>query len=128
MKNALPSEERPFQRSRIVIKKGREYQTVRLEDVVCFYSSCKIVFLIDRENHKFITEKKNLRELEAALPSYLFYRANRQYIINVNYIRSFRSMPHSNIRVELAGHPDEKIIISQENAADFRKWINGDIQ
>jgi two-component system LytT family response regulator len=125
MKNIHLSDDKPFQRNRVVVKKGREYQTVRLEDVVCFYSAYKIIFLYDRENHKYITEKKNLRELEYELSPDLFYRANRQYIINVNYIKSFRSLPHSNISVEMVVHPDEKIIISQENAAAFKRWING---
>ena len=125
MKIIRLSDDKPFHRNRVVVKKGREYQTVRLEDVVCFYSAYKIIFLYDRESHKYITEKKNLRELEQELSPDLFYRANRQYIINVNYIKSFRSLPHSNISVEMVVHSEEKIIISQENAAGFKRWING---
>ena len=58
MKIIRLSDDKPFHRNRVVVKKGREYQTVRLEDVVCFYSAYKIIFLYDRESHKYITEKK----------------------------------------------------------------------
>ena len=110
--------------SRIVARHGQEFQVLKLQDVACFYSKHKLVFLLDKDNSKFVAEKNNLRELEEELDDNIFFRANRQYIININFIRTFRISGKSKINVELSLPHVEEITISQENAASFKKWIN----
>ncbi|MHA4811848.1 LytR/AlgR family response regulator transcription factor [Flavitalea flava] len=110
-------------RSRVLVKKGMEYQTVRVEDTGYFFTEHKLVFLVDKENRKYMAEKNNLTELEEELDRNLFYRANRKYIINANYIKRFKPLERSKISVELVLPVNEEIIISQENSASFKKWI-----
>jgi DNA-binding LytR/AlgR family response regulator len=110
-------------KTRIVVKKGIEFQSIQLEDVAYFFTEQKICFLITREGKKFLVDK-NLKELEDELDPQKFYRANRKFIININYIRSYRSYDKIKIQVELTVPVSEEIIVSQESAVDFRKWIN----
>lgn len=110
-------------RSRILVKKGMEYQTIRVEDTGYFFTEHKLVFLVDKENRKYMAEKNNLSELEEELDKNFFYRANRKYIINANYVKRFKPLERSKISVELVLPVSEEIIISQENSASFKKWI-----
>jgi DNA-binding LytR/AlgR family response regulator len=110
-------------RSRILVKKGMEFQTVRVEDTCYFFTEHKLVFLVDKENRKYMAEKSNLSELEEELDRNLFYRANRKYIINADYVKRFKPLERSKISVELVLPVNEEIIISQENSASFKKWI-----
>jgi len=110
-------------RSRILVRKGAEFQTVRIEDAGYFFTEHKLIFLVDKENRKYMAEKSNLSELEDELDKNLFYRANRKYIINANYIKRFKPLEKSKISVELTLPVNEEIIISQENSASFKKWI-----
>lgn len=110
-------------RSRILVRKGAEFQTVRIEDAGYFFTEHKLIFLVDKENRKYMAEKSNLSELEDELDGNLFYRANRKYIINANYIKRFKPLEKSKISVELTLPVNEEIIISQENSASFKKWI-----
>lgn len=110
-------------RSRILVRKGAEFQTVRIEDAGYFFTEHKLIFLVDKENRKYMAEKSNLSELEEELDKHLFYRANRKYIINANYIKRFKPLEKSKISVELTLPVNEEIIISQENSASFKKWI-----
>ena len=110
-------------RSRILVRKGVEFQAVRVEDTGYFFTEHKLVFLVDKENRKYMAEKNNLSELEEELDKNIFYRANRKFIINANYIKRFKPMERSKISVELTLPVNEEIIISQENAASFKKWI-----
>ena len=110
-------------RSRILVRKGAEFQTVRIEDAGYFFTEHKLIFLVDKENRKYMAEKSNLSELEEELDRNLFYRANRKYIINANYIKRFKPLEKSKISVELTLPVTEEIIISQENSASFKKWI-----
>jgi DNA-binding LytR/AlgR family response regulator len=110
-------------RSRILVRKGVEFQAVRIEDAGYFFTEHKLIFLVDKENRKYMAEKSNLSELEEELDRSVFYRANRKYIINANYIRRFKPLERSKISVELTLPVNEEIIISQENSASFKKWI-----
>ena len=83
----------------------------------------EIVFIVDRSGKKYLSGY-TLAELEKKLNPLVFFRANRQYIINIDYIRSFRSFEKVKIKVDMdipGFNPG--IIISQETAATFRKWM-----
>lgn len=110
-------------KSRILVKKGTEFQMVKLDDVAYFFTEHKLVFLVDKDNKKFLTECKNLTELTDMVDKKVFYRANRKYVINVNFIKRFKPLDKVKISVELILEIPEEIIISQENAADFKNWI-----
>lgn len=116
------SEKDKTRKSRIVVKKGIEFQSILLEDVAYFYTEQKISFLVTRDGKKFLVDK-NLKELEEELDPKKFYRANRKFIIHIDFVKSYRSYDKIKILVELTVPLSEEIIVSQESAIDFRKWI-----
>jgi DNA-binding LytR/AlgR family response regulator len=107
----------------VIVKKGLSYQTIRVDDTAYFYTEHKLVFLVDKNNQKHVVDKNNLSELEDDLDDSLFYRANRKYIINANYVRGFKQFERR-MGLELILPTREEIIISQENIVSFKKWIN----
>jgi len=111
-------------RSRVLVKRGMEFQTIRVEDIVYFFTEHKLIFLVDKDNRKYLAEKNNLAELEDELDNRFFYRANRKYIINVNFVKRFKPLEKSKISLELSLPVSEEIIISQENASSFKKWVS----
>ena len=117
------SEKDPARKSRIVVKKGIEFQSILLDEVAYFFTEQKITFLITSDGKKFLVDK-NLKELEEELDPKKFYRANRKYIVNINYIKSYKAYDKIKILVELTVPVSEDIIVSQESAIDFRKWIS----
>jgi two-component system LytT family response regulator len=111
-------------KTRIVVRKGVEFITVKVEDIAYFFSEHKIVFLVDKDRKKYMVEKKNLTEMEEELDTKMFFRANRKYIINANYILNIKTIESSKLLVELTIPLNESIVVSQENAPIFKKWIN----
>lgn len=111
-------------KSRIIVKRGMEFQAIRTEDIVYFFTEHKLVFLVDKDNRKYMAEANNLAELELELDTNMFYRANRKYIVNANFIRRFKPLERSKISVELTLPLDEEVIVSQENSSAFKKWIS----
>ena len=113
-------------RTRLVVKKGAENIFILLENIVLFYTENKIVFAIDQAGKKYVANG-NLSTLEPELDSNIFFRANRQYIINIGHVKSFRTYERVKLKVDM--NSDELnnkhfIIISQETAPAFRKWIH----
>jgi DNA-binding LytR/AlgR family response regulator len=110
-------------KKRLVVKKGLENISLRLEDVVLFYTENKIVYVIDRSGKKYLADK-NLGELEESLDENIFFRANRQYIININFIKGFKSYEKVKLQVDLTlPELNHCIIVSQETAPQFREWM-----
>ncbi len=111
-------------KSRLVVHKGMENVPLKLQDIVLIYTENKLVYVIDKEGKKFIADK-HLSELEKELDPHIFFRVNRQYIINIEFVKSYRSYQKVKLQVDLTvPELQHQIIISQETAPFFRKWIS----
>ena len=114
---------RQKKKTRLVAKKGTEHVFLLLEDVVLFYTENKLVFVVDKDGRKYLLDK-NLSDLESELDNDLFFRANRQYIVNINFVRSYKTYERVKLLVDLnISIPNHHIIISQETAPLFKKWV-----
>ena len=110
-------------KSRLLVKRGMEHILLRLEDVILFYTESKVVYVIDRFSKKYIFDK-TLSELEEELDQHQFFRANRQYIVNLNYVKGFKPVEKVKLLIDLnVPEITHSIIVSQETAQAFRKWI-----
>lgn len=110
-------------KNRLVVRKGMLHISLRMEDIVLFYTENKMVFVLDISGKKY-TFEKTLTELEELLDSGRFFRANRQYIININFIKGFKSFDKVKMLLDLTlPELQHTIIISQENCASFKKWM-----
>jgi DNA-binding LytR/AlgR family response regulator len=97
-----------------------------LDNIVLFYTENKIVYVIDQSGKKYIVEG-TLSSLEHELDNNIFFRANRQYLININHVKSFRTYERVKLRVDMnpgALNDQHFIIISQETAPAFKRWIH----
>lgn len=111
-------------KSRLLLRKGLENIPVKLDDIALFYTENKIVYAVDRSGRKFVADKK-LNELETELTAELFFRANRQYIIGLNFIKGFKPYDKVKLQVDLTvSESQHLVIISQETAPAFRKWMS----
>jgi DNA-binding LytR/AlgR family response regulator len=64
-------------------------------------------------------------ELEQEMDTNVFFRANRQYIVNVDFIRAYKAYEKVKLQLELSiPLTNHCVIISQETAPHFRHWIS----
>jgi DNA-binding LytR/AlgR family response regulator len=111
-------------RTRLLVKKGIENISIRINDIVIIYTENKLVYIVDKDGKKFIADK-HLGELEQDLDPNTFFRVNRQYIINIGFVKSYKAYEKVKLQIDLT-MPDlhHQIIVSQEMAPCFRKWIS----
>ncbi len=109
-------------KKRIVARRGIEHQSIPVSQVAYFYTDQKITFLITREGNKLLMDR-TLKELEEELDPAVFFRANRKFIVSIDYIKSYKPIDKIKILVELSVSVPHEIIVSQESAIDFRKWV-----
>ena len=111
-------------KTRLLVKKGIENISIRINDIVIIYTENKLVYIVDKDGKKFIADK-HLGELEQDLDPNTFFRVNRQYIINIGFVKSYKAYEKVKLQIDLT-MPDlhHQIIVSQEMAPCFRKWIS----
>ena len=105
--------------SRIVSKIGYNLKLIQIDEVSCFYSENKIVYAHTSER-SYPTEF-TLEDLESVLEPNQFFRTNRQFIINLNFIKNIHTSP--NFKVEMQFQPNEEITVSRERGRDFKDWL-----
>lgn len=106
--------------SRILVKIGYNLKIVQTDEVSCFFSENKIVYLQTKERN-YPTDF-TLDELQEVLDEKCFFRVNRQFIINSNYIKNIHTSPY--YKVEMEFQPEEEISVSRDRVKDFRDWLS----
>ena len=106
--------------SRILVKIGYNLKIVQTDEVSCFFSENKIVYLQTKERN-FPTDF-TLDELQEVLDDKKFYRVNRQFIINSNFIKNIHTSPY--YKVDLSYQPDVEITVSRDRVKDFKDWLS----
>lgn len=112
-----PKQERLTLEKRIFIKDGEK----------CFFVPIADIFLLESEGNyvkvHFEDKKpllhKSLSYMENRLPDTVFFRGNRQFIFNMNYVKKIDPYFNSTLLIELqSGH---KIDLSQRQSVKFRE-------
>lgn len=118
----LRSEKR--KKTRLLVKRGVAYVSLLLNNIALIYTKDKSVYVIDNDSKKYSADK-TLTELEEELDNSIFFRANRQYIVNLNFIKSFKAYQKVKLLLDVnVAELEEPIIISQQVAPLFKKWMN----
>jgi len=110
-------------KTRLILKQGNENIALTVADIALFDTRLRSVFVIDKCSKEYQLNK-SLSEIQECLDENIFFRANRQQLININYIRCFKTHEKVKLIVELnLVHVHIPIIISQETAPLFKKWL-----
>ena len=106
--------------SRVLVKIGYNLKIVQTDEVSCFYSENKIVYLQTKERN-YPTDF-TLDELQEVLDDKKFFRVNRQFIINSNFIKNIHTSPY--YKVDMECQPEEEITVSRDRVKDFKDWLS----
>lgn len=106
--------------SRVLVKIGYNLKIVQTNEISCFFSENKIVYLQTTE--RMFPTDFTLEELEEVLEESKFFRVNRQFIINLDFIKNIHTSPY--YKVEMEFQPEEEITVSRERVKDFKDWLS----
>jgi len=110
-------------KERFAVNIGRSVTLVPVQDVALFIKE-ELIYLINRDGQKFITDYRSLDEIEELLDHKIFYRANRQHLVHLPFIESCRSDDTGKITLKMRGIKTADLVVSKDKAADFRKWFD----
>jgi two-component system, LytTR family, response regulator LytT len=120
--NYVKHQEKQY-RSRFLFPYKDGYRTVNVGDINFIYSEAKNTHLI-LQNGTMQVATQTLEELEEQLDPANFFRANRQYIINISSIESIHNHFHGKLLVTVKNGSQHEILISKEKAPLFKQWLD----
>lgn len=110
-------------RKRFLISKRDAFFKLGVEDIAYFYFDARVTFAVTFEGRQHILSH-SLDKLEEELDPEMFFRSNRQTIINVEAIERFESYFSGKLVVKLVNNLNDKILISRAKAGPFKEWMN----
>lgn len=110
-------------KEKFIVSFRHQWMPVNTKDIACFMKE-NIQYIFTFSGEKHILDFTTLEEIEELLDPRKFYRANRQFIVNIDAIQSV--MPHENQKLTLTLKSPLKmeVDISREKAPVFKKWFD----
>jgi two-component system LytT family response regulator len=117
------NQDKEFQK-RIVIRYGDTIKMIEITDIAYFYTEEKINFLCTHADNRMPIDQ-NLDELEEILNPKIFFRINRQFIINIAAIEKMLTWSKSRVKIILKPASEHETIVSTERSSHFKDWLIG---
>lgn len=108
--------------SSILVYHKEKIIPVRFEDVAVFYIRNEVTHLVTFEKKNYFVNK-TLDEIEK-LTDRLFFRANRQYLVNRNAVQDASNYLSRKFSISLSIPFSETITVSKEKMQPFLNWLS----
>ena len=105
---------------KILAKRGDKLYLIDLDDI--FYIKADLDEVIVKIKDADAYVRRKIGDLETLLCGNNFFRVHRSYIVNVDKIKSMRSVEQSKLEISFDGI-SEVITSSKEGAKEFREYI-----
>jgi DNA-binding LytR/AlgR family response regulator len=111
-------------KEKFIINIRNQWMPVNTKDIACFSKEVlNYIYLFNGE--KYMIDYVTLEEVEELLDPKQFYRANRQFIINIDAIQTVKPVENSKLIIRLK-EPNHKLDIdmSRLKSPEFKKWMD----
>jgi len=110
-------------KEKLVVQFRHQWIPINTKDIACFMKDT-LNYLVTFTGERYHLSFESLDEIEEVLDPSLFYRANRQFIININAVQSMMPRENSKLSVFLKQPLKMEVDISRDKAPEFRKWLD----
>jgi DNA-binding LytR/AlgR family response regulator len=110
-------------KERFIINANGKLTPVETKDIAIFYKDT-LTYIYLFNGDRLIYDYSTLDETELLLDPGLFFRANRQCIINIHSIQTIKPQLNLKLDVQLKAPLKIPVDVSREKATQFKKWID----
>ncbi len=96
---------------------------IETEKIAWFYTANEIVYARLTDDRQYIMEF-TMEQLEQQIDPLLFFRANRQFIVNRAAIHEVDFYFNGRLSLKVKPAPTEPILISKARVPEFKSWMN----
>jgi DNA-binding LytR/AlgR family response regulator len=114
----------PKTKERFLIKVGEHYRSIPVSRINCFFIKERCNF-IDVDKGKNYSIDYSLDKVEDLIDSKIFFRVNRNFIINFFAIQDIIIYSSSRLKIMLTNwEENDEILVSRERVAEFKEWMD----
>jgi two-component system, LytTR family, response regulator LytT len=121
IQNLLKLLRQPY-KSTILVSLREKIIPLPTKDIAYFYMEQTVVEVCTAQNHKYFMTN-SLDDIEKMTDPELFFRANRQFLINRNAIENAERFFSRKLVVKLKADTPETIVVSKAKASEFLAWL-----
>ena len=114
--------EKPKYQSHILVAIKDKIIPLAVEDIACIYSTDRKTEIITTSEATY-TYNKPLDTMIKNLDPTVFFRANKQFIINRNQIADITVWFDNRLRLRLTAETPEDIYIAKNRVSEFKSWL-----
>ncbi|MDE1191401.1 MAG: LytTR family DNA-binding domain-containing protein [Arachidicoccus sp.] len=119
----VPENEEDIKRKRMLVYEKNELISIETQEISWIYLDENTLILTTFLQKKY-TINGSLDELMKQLDNDIFYRVNRQCILNVNAIKSILLFGRNQLEILTNPTTPKEIIISKNKVAEFKNWLD----
>jgi DNA-binding LytR/AlgR family response regulator len=119
----LIKNEKSEYRKRFLIQSNESFFHLPVEEIALFYSMQGITFAVTFEKREYPINF-SLEGLKEQFNSDLFFKINRQFIVNIDAIKRVHSYFNGKLKLEIEPSHKEDIIVGKDKAAAFKRWLD----
>lgn len=120
---SIISSEKKEYRKRFLIQSNEAFSYLDVNDIAYFYSLQGITFGVTFSKREYPLNF-SLESLKEQLNPDTFFKANRQFIINLNSIKKIHMYFQGKLKIETIPAHSEDIIVGKDKAASFKRWLD----
>ncbi|MEJ8842513.1 LytTR family DNA-binding domain-containing protein [Lacibacter sp. H375] len=111
-------------KEKFIVNIRNQWMPINTKDIACF-SKEVLNYIYLHNGDKYMIDYVTLEEVEELLDPRQFYRANRQFIINIEAIQSVKPVENSKLIIKLK-EPNHKLEVdmSRLKSPEFKKWMD----
>lgn len=110
-------------KSRFFIRIGMRFQSVPVSKICTFFVEERSTFLQTTEGKRFDLDY-SLDQLQTMVDPEQFFRANRNFLVNINCIEEIISYSVNRLKLKLEKGSPEGVIVSRDNVSEFKHWMD----
>lgn len=120
--DAIKMGERKY-RQRFLVAGATSLSKISTSEIAYVYSENKVTFAVCFDGKQHVIDH-SLDKLEEELDPEIFYRANRQYILNIDSVHKIENYFGGKLIVKLIAPFKSSVSISRLKATSFKYWID----
>jgi two-component system response regulator LytT len=105
-----------------LVFKHNKYVTVHTDTIAYFCIKHEMVHIVCLDKQEYPVNQ-SLDQIYSLLSSSMFYRLNRQYIINFNAVKEIEPYFARKLYVKLIIPTEERLLINKERSSNFLHWM-----
>jgi len=108
---------------RFFVKVGARFLTIPVEEINCFFVEERCSFLRTRTGKNYDLDF-SLDQVQKKVDPEMFFRINRNFIINIQYISEMISYSSSRLKIKMKNFEHEGLVVSRDKVSEFKHWLD----